>query len=50
MTQEELKDILRNVEDYGLELKTAQADFNVKKLHDYCAAISNEEGGIYCLG
>lgn len=50
MTQEELKDILRNVEDYGLELKTAQADFNVKKLHDYCAAISNEEGGYLLFG
>ena len=50
MTPERLEDILQSVEDYGLELKTAQADFNVKKLHDYCAAISNEDGGYLLFG
>lgn len=50
MTPERLNDILRGVEDYDLELKTAQGDFNIKKLHDYCAAISNEDGGHLLFG
>lgn len=50
MTPERLDDILRSVEDYDLELKTAQDSFNIKKLHDYCAAISNEDGGHLLFG
>ena len=50
MTPERLDNILQNVEDYNLELKTAQDSFNVKKLHDYCAAISNEDGGHLLFG
>ena len=50
MTPDKLDNILKNVENYDLELKTAQGDFNVKKLHDYCAAISNEDGGHLLFG
>ncbi len=50
MTPERLDEIVTADEDYDLELKTAQDDFNVKKLHDYCAAISNEKGGYLLFG
>ena len=50
MTPDRLDNILKNVEDYNLELKTAQGNFNIKKLHDYCAAISNEDGGHLLFG
>ena len=50
MTPDRLDDILRIVEDYNLELKIAKEGFSVKKLHDYCAAISNEDGGHLLFG
>jgi ATP-dependent DNA helicase RecG len=50
MDEETLRSILQNHEDYDLEFKSSTADYSVKKIHDYCAAMSNENGGYLLLG
>lgn len=41
---------MNDEENYGLEFKAALNNFSKKKVHDYCAAISNEDGGYLVLG
>ncbi len=43
-------DILRACEDERCELKAARSHFDFPKLADYCAALSNEGGGVLVLG
>lgn len=50
MSPDQLDAILVNREDYNLELKEARRNFSIKQLHDYCAAIANEDGGHLVLG
>jgi ATP-dependent DNA helicase RecG len=50
MSEEYLKRLLTNNEDYGLEFKKAADSFSRNKLRDYSAAIANEDGGYLILG
>ena len=50
MADKDLLKILQRAEDYGVEFKEARSMFSKTKLNDYCAAISNEEGGWLVLG
>jgi ATP-dependent DNA helicase RecG len=45
-----LNSLLAGKENYDLEVKTARSAFSLGKLHDYCAAIANENGGHLLLG
>lgn len=50
MNKEYIFALLEGRESYDLELKSAVASYSLAKLHDYCAAISNEDGGYLLLG
>lgn len=50
MTPRELDELIGNKENYDLEFKAARNKFSIKNLHDYCAAIANEDGGHLLLG
>lgn len=50
MSPSEIDGYLGDRENYDLEFKKAKNDFSRKQLHDYCAAISNENGGLLFLG
>lgn len=45
-----LERLLSGAENYDLEFKQAKNNFDLKDLHDYCAAIANERGGFLLLG
>ncbi len=50
MDENTLSIILANNENYGLEFKEAKASFSLPKVHDYSAALANENGGYLMLG
>jgi ATP-dependent DNA helicase RecG len=50
MDEKSLTIILKQSEGYNLELKAAGSSFSLKKVHDYCAALANENGGYLMLG
>lgn len=50
MREDQLTNILNTKEDYGLELKSARDSYSLNKVHDYSAAIANENGGYLILG
>ena len=45
-----IDDLLMVCEDERCEFKAARSHFDFSKLADYCAALSNEGGGILVLG
>jgi len=45
-----MDDILKACEDERCEFKAARSHFDFPKLADYCAALSNEGGGVLVLG
>lgn len=50
MNPHELDELIEGKENYNLEFKAARSSFQIKNLHDYCAAIANEDGGYLLLG
>jgi ATP-dependent DNA helicase RecG len=50
MTEDGVRQLLKDVENYDLEFKSAQASYNELTLNEYCAAIANENGGYLLLG
>lgn len=50
MNERRLRTILNDEEDYNLELKAATNGYGSNKLHDYCSALANENGGFFILG
>lgn len=51
MTEEQITELLEDVENYDLEFKAAQEEtFSITTIMDYCAAISNGNGGHLLLG